>query len=192
MTREEAFNLLTSLIRNPSLIKHHLACEEVMKALANYFKEKRNVTGIDENKWAIAGLLHDADYDITRFAPEKHTIFFAEKYGKMLDPDVLHAIKAHNVHNTKIEPKSQMDWSLYCCDELTGLIIACAMVYPRGLAYLSVDFVMEKFDERNFAKGADRKQIRMCEEKLGIPLKEFIEIALSAMQNISLQLGFFV
>lgn len=192
MSREEAFNILNTLTKNPVLIKHHLATEEVMKALANYFKVQKNKYDISENEWALVGLLHDADYDITRFAPEQHTKWLEQKYKKELDSEVIYAIKAHNFVNTNTEPKSLMDWSLYCCDELTGLIMACAYVYPRGLRTMSVDFVMEKFNERNFAKGCDRKQIKMCEEKLGIPLQEFMEISLKAMQNISLQLGFLV
>ena len=191
MTREEAFNLLNSLIKNPNLIKHHLACEEVMKALADYFKIQKNIPDIDENKWALVGLLHDADYDITRFLPERHTLLFAERYGKRLEPDVLYAIKAHNFKNNKIEPKSLMDWSLYCCDELTGLIIAAVMVFPdRRLMSMTSDFVIGKFNEKSFAKGCDREQIKLCEEKLQIPLKEFVALSLRAMQNISLQLGF--
>lgn len=191
MTRDEALDLLHTLIRNPSLIKHHLACEEVMKELANYFKTQKNMPNIDENKWALVGLLHDADYDITRYAPEKHTSLFAEKYGQKLEPEVLYAIKAHNFKNNKVEPKSLMDWSMYCCDELTGLIIASALVYPdRRLLSLTPGFVLNKFNEKSFAKGADREQMKLCEEKLGIPLIEFVRICLEAMQNISLQLGF--
>jgi uncharacterized protein len=191
MTREEAFNLLNTLIKNPNLVKHHLACEAVMRTLAIYFKTDKNMQDIDEDKWAITGLLHDADYDITRYEPEKHTKVFEEKYGNQVDPDVLYAIKAHNYKNNKVEPKSIMDWTLYCCDELTGLIIASVLVSPdRKLSLLTSDFILRKFNEGSFAKGCDRQQIKLCEEKLGIPLLDFIGISLRGMQIISEELGF--
>jgi predicted hydrolase (HD superfamily) len=84
-----------------------------------------------------------------------------------------------------------MDWSIYCCDELTGLIIAAALVHPdKKLASIDMVFIMNRFNEKSFAKGANRDQIKHCEEKLGIPLSEFIEIVLSSMQEISSELGF--
>jgi len=189
MTRDEALSLLHTLIVNQNLINHHLAAEAVMKALANYFKLNRNITDINEEKWGLVGLLHDADYDLTRYAPEKHTVLFAEKFGQKLEPDVLYAIRAHNFLNNKVEPKSLMDWSLYCADELTGIIVACALVLPdKKLALLTTDFVLNKLGEKSFAKGANREQIKSCGEKLGIPLRDFVDISLKAMQQISMQL----
>jgi predicted hydrolase (HD superfamily) len=191
MTREEALNILNSLIKNPSLIKHHLAVESVMKALAEYFKAHSNIVSIKTEDWGLTGLLHDADYDITRYAPERHTLLFEEKYKNKVSAEIIYAIKAHNFKNNGVEPKSLMDWSLYCCDELTGLIIASALVLPdKKLISLNSDFVLKKFRDGTFARGCDREEIKMCEQKLGIPLKDFVEISLKAMQNISNELGF--
>jgi hypothetical protein len=79
-----------------------------------------------------------------------------------------------------------LDWSLYCCDELTGLIIAATLVHPeKKLALLTVEFIMNRFNSSSFAKGANRDQIRMCEKELSIPLPEFVGIVLNAMQEIS-------
>jgi len=193
MTREEAFNLLNTLIRNPNLIKHHLAAEAVMKSLANYFKiNPRPGTGeIDTEKWGLVGLLHDADYEITKSNPKRHGLVLEERLKEKLSPDVIYAIKAHNYNANGIEPKSLMDWSLYCADELTGIIIAGVLVSPdKKLSSLTSDFIFNRFNEKSFAKGANREQVKMCQEKLGIPLREFMDISLKAMQGISLQLGF--
>ena len=83
-----------------------------------------------------------------------------------------------------------MQWSLYCCDELTGLIVATALVKPdKKLSLVSVDSVMNKWGQKSFAAGVDRRQIELCVEKLHIELREFIEIALSSMQQIAPDLG---
>ena len=191
MTRDEAYKFLTDNVKNKNLLKHHLAAEVVMKALAQYFNSIKKQTDpvLDENKWAIVGLLHDADYEQTRDNPTKHAVYLSEKLIGKLDEESIHAILAHNWKNTNVEPKTLLDWSLYCSDELTGLIVAAALIHPdKKLSSLTVDFITNRFNENSFAKGADRKQIKMCEEKLNIPLNEFIALSLKAMQTISLQL----
>ena len=102
----------------------------------------------------------------------------------------MRAIKSHNWQNNGVVPKTKLDWSIYCCDELTGLIIAAALIHPeKKLGLLNVDFVMKRFNEPSFAKGANRAQIMMCEKELTIPLTEFVGIVLKAMQEISGELG---
>ncbi len=189
MTREEALQKLKDLIKNENLIKHHLACEAVMINLYRYFNPQSE-NSIEEGKWGLVGLLHDADYELTKDNPEKHTLVLEEKLGGQLPPEVVYAIKSHNWKNNRVEPKSKMDWSIYCADELTGLIIAAALVHPdKKLSSLNTDFILNRFNEKSFAKGASRDQIEMCEEKLGIPLKNFIDISLFAMQQISSDLS---
>lgn len=188
MTREEAYKTLTEFIKNPNLIKHHLACEATMKAL--YKRLNKNQNQEDEEKWGLVGLLHDADYELTKDTPEKHAIVLEEKIGDKLPKDVMHAIQSHNWKRNGVEPKNLMDWSIYCCDELTGLIVAAALVHPdKKLAPLNADFIMNRFTENSFARGADREMIKMCDEKLEIPLNEFVKLTLSAMQNISSDIG---
>lgn len=184
MTREEAFETLNTFVKNPNLIKHHLACEAIMLSLCKRFIP--DADPITLNKWGQVGLLHDADYELTNGDPVKHTILLEEKIGGELDQDVMHAIKAHNYLNTGAVPYSPMDWSMYACDELSGLIIASALVHPdKKLASLDVNFIMNRFNDSSFAKGANRDQIKTCETKLAIPLKEFIGLSLSAMQGVS-------
>ncbi len=142
------------------------------------------------NKWGTVGLLHDIDYEQTKDDPTKHGLLAEQILGQKVDSDVLYAIKAHNYKMTGAVPKSSMDWSMYACDELSGLIIAAALVHPdKKLTSLDVDFVMKRFNQKDFAKGADRDQIKACEANLHIPLNEFIGLSLAAMQKIAPSLG---
>ena len=188
MKRDEAYQILRTLIKNENLIKHHLACEAAMRAL--YRRLNPNAVSVEEEKWGIVGLLHDADYELSKDHPSQHTIILEEKMGDKIPPEIMYAIKSHNWKNNQVEPKTFMDWSIYTCDELTGLIIAAALVHPdKKLASLTVEFVMNRFNESSFAKGANREQIKFCEEKLGITLDEFIQIILNAMKDIAPELG---
>ncbi len=160
-----------------------------MRAIGLYLKNKQDPS-IDIEDWGITGLLHDADYELCRDNPEKHTIILEEKIGKELKPEIMYAIKSHNWAHNKVEPKSLMDWAIYTCDELTGIIIAAALVRPdKKLTGVDVDFVLKKLNEKSFAKSVDRNQIKMCEEKLSIPLAEYVGIVLKSMQGIAAYLG---
>ncbi|MCJ7667830.1 MAG: HDIG domain-containing protein [Anaerolineae bacterium] len=183
MTREEALGLVKSLIKNKNLVKHNLATEACMRALARHFGE-------DEETWALVGLLHDADYEITEKDPERHTL----ELGKILrekdvDETVIRAAQSHS-DASGVPRNTLMAKALYACDELTGLIVAAALVHPdKKLAPLDVEFIMRRFKEKAFARGAHREQILTCEPELGIELEEFISISLSAMQGIADELG---
>lgn len=184
MTRDEAYKILTELVKSKNLIKHHLAAEAAMKSLYKRLAVKQ--TPQEEANWGLVGLLHDADYELCKNHPEKHTLVLEEKIGPLLDPKLMYAIKSHNFANNGFRPQSFLDWSIYCCDELTGLIIAAALVHPeKKLAPLTVEFIMNRFNSPSFAKGASRDQIRMCEKELNIPLNDFVGIVLNAMQEIS-------
>ena len=180
MQREEALELVKSKVKNKNLIKHMLAVEAIMRRVAKHFGE-------DENFWALTGLLHDLDYDVTVNEPEKHSLITVEwlkDYG--LDERILYAIKAHP---RKVEPKSKLDWTLFACDPLSGLIVASALMHPtKKLKNLDVQFVMNRFKEKRFAAGAKREEIKEC-EKLGISLEEFIRLALEGMQSVDEELG---
>ncbi len=190
MDRTRAYQIVSELIKNPNLIKHHLAAEAAMKGIANFLKTKDPSINIDD--WGLVGLLHDADYELCKDKPEKHTVILEEKIGNLLSPEILYSIKAHSYkYNERgVEPKSLMDWSIYTCDELTGFIIATALIKPdKKLSSVDVDSVLKKLASPSFAKAVDREQIKMCETKLGIPLYDYIRIVLLSMQAISNELG---
>lgn len=182
ITRDEALELLHSNMQSVNLRKHCYAVEAVMRALGRHFDE-------DQNLWGIVGILHDGDYEKTKDTPEKHTVLMAEwlKEKGVEDKEILEAILSHNYsHTGNNSPKNNLEWSLYCCDELTGFIIAVTLVRPeRKLSSVTVENILSKWKQKSFAAGVKREQIEMCEEKLGIKLPEFIQIALSAMQGIS-------
>ena len=188
MTRNQAIELLHKNMTNQNLRRHCYAVEAVMRSLAKYFKE-------DEDKWGIAGLLHDADYEMTKDNEHKknHTKQTI-KWLKELEAetDIYDAIAAHawGYVDGAPEPKTKMQSALYCCDELTGLIVAVTLVKPdKKLAAVTVDSILKKWSSKSFAAGVDRKQIEQCTPRLGIELRDFIQIALSAMQGISNDLG---
>ncbi len=194
MTREQVLKLLHDNIQNVNLRRHCYAVEAVMRALYRRL-EDQNHTLKEEEKWAIAGLLHDADYELTKDKEPKknHTKYVLEWLKKAdAESDIYDAVAAHawGYVDGAPQPKTKMQWALYCCDELTGLIVAVALVKPdKKLASVTVDSIMKKWNSPSFAAGVNRKQIEECETRLGIPLREFVEIALKAMQAIHEELG---
>lgn len=186
ISRQQAWELLNSHMKSKNLIRHCLAVEAVMISLAKYFKD-------DELRWGIVGLLHDGDYEEIQKDPSLHTIKMSQWLKEIgeTDSQILDAILSHNfAHTGNNPPKNNLEWSLYCCDELTGLIVAVVLVQPeKKLSSVSVESVLKKWDKKQFAAGAKREQIAQCKEKLGIELENFISIALKAMQEISPSLG---
>lgn len=182
MTREEALQLVKKHVKNKNLIKHMLACEAVMGALAEYFGEDREM-------WSLAGLLHDIDYDKTKDDPFEHGLVG----GKILQeagvcPEIINAVKSHN-DATGVERITKMDKALYCTDPLTGLIVAGALIKPeKKLSAIDTEFLKRKFDEKSFARGASRVQMAACRE-IDLTLDEFLDISLQAMQEIHEDLG---
>lgn len=188
MNRETAYNILVNYIHNQNLIKHHLACEAVMKTLCKRLHPSSETS--EQEKWGIVGLLHDADYELTKDNVKKHGIVLEEKEGNKIPRDVMRAIQSHNGDRNGVLPKTTMEWAIYCCDELTGLIVAAALIHPdKNLSSIDANFILNRMKEKSFARGADREMIKKCEEKLKIPLPEFIDIALLAMQTIHGELG---
>jgi len=186
ITREEALKIIEEHVSNRNIVKHMIALEAVMGALC----EKLEEGNVEE--WKMAGLLHDGDYCDAVPAEEQgiQITKWAREMGYEIPETVSHAMAAHNWHNTGVEPESKMDWAIFCADSLTGLIVACALVLPeKKLADVTVERVMKKFGQPSFAAGTRREEIKLCEEKLGLKLDEFIHISLTAMQGISSEMG---
>lgn len=182
MTRQEALQLLGKYITNKNLLKHMLACEAVMARLAQHFNE-------DSQKWALAGLLHDIDYDETKDDLARHSLIGAEILSENgLDSEIIQAVKTHNAHHG-IPRETLMDKALYATDPLTGLIVAGALIKPeKKLSAVDVGFLLNRFQEKGFARGANRQQIQACSD-LGLSLEEFLSFGLAAMNGISGELG---
>lgn len=182
MHREIAITELKKHVKNKNLLKHMYACEAVMRELACHFGE-------DEDKWALAGLLHDIDYEATKDDPERHSILGAEMLEDMgLPQDIIYAVKVHNeVHG--LSRNSLMDKALYAIDPVTGLIVAGVLISPdKQIEPIDVDFLVKRFNEKSFARGANRQQIATCSE-LGLSLEQFLGLSLEAMKKIKTELG---
>jgi len=185
MTRDEALQLVKQYVKTANSVKHMLATEAIMRALARQFGESEDV-------WGLAGLVHDIDMeevdymaDRKRHGPRSVEIL---RQNGLDDEIVLGAVMAHNEaletpRDTKIKK------AIYSVDPLTGLIVASCLVLPsRKLADLTADNILNRFKEKSFARGAKREIIAECSE-LGLSLEEFCKIGLEAMQGISDDLG---
>ncbi|MDI6631127.1 MAG: HDIG domain-containing metalloprotein [Bacillota bacterium] len=182
MDRKEALGLLGTHLKNENLRKHCLAVEAVMRALARRFGE-------DEALWGLAGLLHDIDYEWTKGDPARHGIegaILLERLG--LPETVVQAVRMHNDRHG-LPRETLLDKALYAVDPVTGLITAAALIRPdKSLAAVNVPFLLNRFKEKSFARGANRGQILSCTE-LGLTLEEFLALGLEAMQGIAAELG---
>ncbi|MCK4595305.1 HDIG domain-containing protein [candidate division WOR-3 bacterium] len=174
MKREDALKILKSKLKKKNLIKHSLACEAGMKGVAEFLGE-------DTELWGLAGLLHDIDYDEIE-CDEEHGKKGAEYLKDKVDKRIVNAVERHTGY---IKPETTMELSLYALDPLTGLIVACMLVHPsKSFTGIDTDFILRKFKQKGFAKGANREQILTC-DKIGIPLIDFVDIVLKAMQKIN-------
>lgn len=182
MNREEALTLLKKNLKNKNLINHSLAVEAVMRRLAEHFDE-------DVEKWGLAGLLHDIDYDRTKGDPASHSIEGAEMLAELgLPDDIVYAVKVHNSYHG-LPRLSLMDKALFATDPLTGLIVAGALIRPeKKLSIVDVPFLLKRFKEKSFARGANRETIEACSE-IGLTLEEFMGLGLEAMQGIAAEMG---
>jgi putative nucleotidyltransferase with HDIG domain len=169
-------------VRNPNLIKHMLATEAIMAALARRL-------GQDEDEWALTGLLHDIDVELTEGDPQRHSRVGADLVREMGASDSMcHAILCHNeAHGMACE--TVLDKALLCVDPLTGLITAGALIRPdKSLAGLTTESLMKRFKEKRFAAGANREAIASCQQ-IGLGLDEFVSLGLEAMKGIAADLG---
>ncbi|MCL6451998.1 MAG: HDIG domain-containing protein [Alicyclobacillus sp.] len=181
-TRSEALALLHEYTQSESLLRHAYAVEAACRAYARKFGE-------DEEKWGITGLLHDFDYE--RYpTPLEHTIVGAQILAEQGYPeDVIHAIQAHADYN-HLERSSLLDKTLYACDEISGFVMAVAMVRPtRNLADVEVKSVKKKLKDKAFARGVNRDDVYRGAEELGVPLDEHIAFVIEALSGVASELG---
>jgi len=182
MRREEALDSVKANVGNENLIKHMLATEAIMQALARRLGE-------GEEEWGLTGLLHDIDVELTGGDMNAHSRLGADIALELgAGEDVAHAILSHNeAHGIPLETK--LDKALFCADPLTGLVTAAALVRPdKKLAGLEAKSVVKKFKQKGFAAAVSREQISQCSE-IGLEFDEFIELGLGAMKGIAEELG---
>jgi predicted hydrolase (HD superfamily) len=172
MTRSEAKAILASLTQSQSLLRHMRTIELVMEAYAEKFGE-------DKDEWAVAGLLHDADYEVY---PDQHPNIIVEKLRSLGEEKIAHAISAHYT-KWNVPYESLLDKALLACDELTGFIVACCQVRPDGITSLETKSVIKKLKDKGFAAKVDREEVYKGVELLGVDLDVHISFIIEVLKK---------
>jgi putative nucleotidyltransferase with HDIG domain len=182
LNREQSWELMCTWTESDSLRKHMLAVEAAMRAYARRFGE-------DEEKWGITGLLHDMDYE-KHPTPEEHPLVgVRELESRGYPEDVIHAIKGHADY-LDVPRDTLMSKTLYAVDELSGFIVACALMRPEGLENMKAKSVRKKMKQKSFAAAVNRDDIVRGADELGVDLGEHIEFVARALRERSGELGF--
>lgn len=178
MKHEEALSIVRNYVKNESLVRHMLSVEAAMRFYARKF-------GQDEETWALAGLLHDYDWEIHPTIEEHPLAGLAVLREAGVGEDVLEAIAGHADH-TGVPRKTLLAQALYACDEITGLITAVALVRPsRSLYDLTPKSVKKKWKDKSFAAGANREMMEAGAAEIGIELWQHVENVIIAMRSIA-------
>ena len=181
-TREEAWGLVEEWIQSESLRKHLLGVEAAMRAYARKWDE-------DEELYAVTGLLHDLDYerypDLDTGHPRKALELFEERGYPQ---ELIDAVAGHATF-LGVPRETRMAKTLYAVDELSGFIVACALVRPTGIDGLTPKSVKKKLKQPSFAAGVNRDEVREGAEELGVDFDEHVAFVIGAMEERADELG---
>lgn len=178
ITLPEARQLLADLTKSASLLRHMRTIELVMQAYAEKWGE-------NPEEWAIAGLLHDADYEAF---PEEHPQVIVKKLREMGEEKIAHAISAHYT-KWNVPYTNQLDKALLACDEITGFIVACCHVRPDGIASLEPKSVIKRLKDKSFAAKVERDEVYKGAELIGVELSEHIAFIIDVLRKNKVELG---
>ncbi|HUS04048.1 MAG TPA: HD domain-containing protein [Dehalococcoidia bacterium] len=180
LNRDEVLDSIRVNVQDKNMVRHMLATEAIMCALARKLGE-------DEDEWGFTGLLHDIDVELVGDDASSHSKLGADIAQELgASEKIAHAILCHNeAHGIPRETK--LERALFCADPLSGLITAAALVRPDKLSGLTTKSVMKRFKEKRFAAGISREQVAQCQQ-IGLELKEFITLGLEAMRGIASRL----
>lgn len=182
ISRQAALELLHQNIEAENMIKHCLASEAVLRAIARHIGE-------NEDEYGIAGLLHDIDVEVTAANPKTHGPHATNILNGLITDEMLDAIVMHNEIATGKERSTKFQHALAAGETITGLITATTLVYPdKKLASVKPKSVTKRMKQKAFAASVKRENILECEE-IGIPIAEFAELSVNAMREISDELG---
>src|SRR5947209_6391386 len=183
-TRDDAYQFMTSHVKNENLQKHMLAVEAAMRFYAPKYGE-------DEELWAMTGLLHDCDYEEYPDLREHTQVAAGWLRERGYDERIIYAILAHNDLNAATHPRNNLlSKALYACDEITGMITATALVRQnKALPGLEAASVRKKMKTRSFAAKVNREELVKGADELGVDLDEHIAFVIEAMSSIAEVLG---
>lgn len=180
----------------PNILSHSLALESCLLGLYDYFQQNNllDTSEPSRQEWGIAGLIHDIDYSgDTKAQHPNLTRQVLKKYNLEISDTVDSIVKAHAPKLTGIKPKNKAQWSIFCADSLTGLIVATALIYPtKKLSEVKLSSILKRFHhEPRFAAGTRRDEVILCqnEDGLNLPLDTFVDICLKSMQSIAPSIG---
>jgi len=178
----KAVEILREHLETPNLIKHSWAVEGAMRAMSDR-------VGGNCERWALAGLLHDLDYDYTKENFPRHGYITGEilRSTGFDDEEILQAILEHSGN---VPAESPMGRALYCVDPATGFIVACTLMHPsKKIAHVTLEFMTNRFAEKRFAQGAKRDQMRMTESWFGMSVADLLLIVHAGMMTRSKEIG---
>lgn len=178
ITLTEARQLLAEMTKSASLLRHMRTVELVMEAYAEKFGENKE-------EWAVAGLLHDADYEAH---PGQHPAVIVQKLRDAGEEKIAHAISAHYTR-WNVPYTNRLDKALLACDEITGFIVACCQVRPDGIATLEPKSVIKRLKDKGFAAKVDREEVYKGAELLGVDLPEHIAFIIDVLRRNRTELG---
>lgn len=183
-TRDNAYQFMSSHVKNENLRKHMLSVEVAMRFYARKYGE-------DEELWAITGLLHDCDYEEYPDLREHTQVAAGWLRAEGYDERIIYAILAHNELNLATQPRNNLlARALYACDEITGMVTATALVRPnKSILGLEVSSVRKKMKSKGFAAGVNREDLVKGAAELGVELEEHIALVIEAMSSIAETLG---
>ncbi len=181
LTRDEAWAQLCEWTETDSLRGHARAVELVMRAAA----QRYGAGAADEERWGIAGMLHDADYEKW---PEEHPQRIVAWLAERGEDEVAHAVSAHYT-KWGVSYDTTLDKALLACDELTGFIGACCLVRPGGVTTLAPKSVKKKLKDKHFAAKVERSEVTAGAELLGVDLTEHIQFVIDALKPHAAELG---
>jgi putative nucleotidyltransferase with HDIG domain len=185
-TRDEAWELVCEWTESDSLRKHMLAVESAVRAYARRFGE-------EEETWAIAGLVHDLDYERYPDLETGHPRHGVEELRKRgYSDEVIQAVLAH-ADFMGVPRESLLDKTLFACDELAGFITACAYVRPEGIGGMKTKSVKKKLKQPSFASGVNRDDVYTgaaeLEPESGLDFDQHVQFVIDAMAEKAEELG---
>ncbi len=182
MTRSEAWDIVCEFVKSEGLRRHMLAVETCLVAYANKFRQ-------DPERWALAGLLHDFDWEIHPAAPDHPMLGAPILAARGVDEELRRAILSHADYSG-VPRESLLERALYACDELSGFLTACSYVKPgKSIFEVDVPSVKKKLKDKAFARNVNRNDITQGAQELGVPLEEHIAFCIEAMRSRAAELG---
>ena len=182
MDRDQTIDFLNRHVKTEMLMRHLLCVEASMRGYARKFGE-------DQDRWGIAGLLHDFDWEICP-TPTDHPTHGAQILKVHGYPeDIIRAVLTHGDH-TEVKRESLMEHTLFAVDELSGFVRAVALVRPsKSLDDVTPRSVRRKMRDKGFAQGVNRDDLARGAEELGVEFDEHIAFVVESMAPVSAQIG---